>query len=210
MPRVHTVEKARKADDRYGIKVGDKYYWWTFKNRAGPGTKVKSKTYPKPSQLTRSAFKSQWRSFGEQIAELAIEDGLHDALQSIAADIRSLGEEQQSSLDNMPEGLQQGDTGQMLQERIDACEAWADEIEGLDEPEREEPEHETFEEFLERIPSIPTVDELLTESGQTWAEEQWEEYKGECQEREEEADSEYQSKLEELREEAANADPGEV
>src|SRR5262245_50595270 len=139
MPKVNTVEKARKADDRYGIKVGDKYYWWSFKNQRGPGTIVKSKTYPKPSQLTRSSFKSQWRSFAEQIEDMAVEDGLYDNLQSLAADIRTLGEECQSSLDNMPEGLQQGATGEMLQERIDNCDSWASEIESLDQPEREDP-----------------------------------------------------------------------
>ncbi|MFV2091153.1 MAG: hypothetical protein ACC642_10870, partial [Pseudomonadales bacterium] len=34
--------------------------------------------------------------------------------------------------ENMPEGLQEGNTGQMLQERSETCAGSADEIEGLD------------------------------------------------------------------------------
>lgn len=211
MPRVNTVEKARKADPRYGIAVGDKYYWWTFKNQRGPGTKMKSKTYPKPSQLTRSNFKSQWRGFAEQMQDLALDDGLHDALQEIAGAIRELGEECQSSLDNMPEGLQQGSTGEMLQERIDACDNWAGEIEGLDQPEREDPEHQTFEEFLDEY----MAREGAEQPGEMadlieWATDLWDDHKRECQEREDEADTNFQSALEDLRDEAINADPGEV
>jgi hypothetical protein len=52
-----------------------------------------------------------------------------------------LGEQAQESFDNMPEGLQQGDTGQMLENRAQAChdaaatlEALADEFDALDKP----------------------------------------------------------------------------
>ena len=41
-------------------------------------------------------------------------------------------DECQESLDNMPEGLQEGDTGQMLQERIEACESAQSELESMD------------------------------------------------------------------------------
>ena len=47
----------------------------------------------------------------------------------VAEALRELGSEQQEKYDNMPEGLQQGDTGQMLEERASNCESWADEIE---------------------------------------------------------------------------------
>jgi DNA repair ATPase RecN len=52
-----------------------------------------------------------------------------DGVRSVLEEIRTLGEEQQEKLENMPEGLQQGDTGQLLQERADNCESWAGEIE---------------------------------------------------------------------------------
>jgi hypothetical protein len=207
VPRVNKVEKARKAIPSIGVVPGDSYFWWTFKNQTGPGTKVVSKTYPKPSQLTRSNFKSQWRGFQEEIAELALDETLSDALQDIASRIRELGEECQSSLDNMPEGLQQGATGEMLQERIDNCESWASDIENLDEVTREEAEHPTFEEFLDNdaTPQPNNNGELVE-----WAYIYWENYQSDCAERQREADEEYESKLSDTRDEAINADPGEV
>lgn len=215
MPRVHKVEKAQKADPRAGIAKGDTYYWWTFKNQRGPGTKVKSKVYPKPSQLTRSNFKSQWRSFGEEIAEMALDDGLYDALQEIAGRIRELGEECQGSLDNMPEGLQQGATGEMLQERIDNCESWASDIEGLDDPGQfDEAEIEDLPEFGEFLDTDATEQPAVVDGDIgdliEWAFLLWEDFGIDVREKVEEARTEYDSTLESLREEAANADPGEV
>jgi hypothetical protein len=223
MPRVITVEKARKADPRYGIEVGDKYYYWVFKNQRGPGTKVKSKTYPRPSQLTRSNFKSQWRSFGEEIADLAVDDGLYDALQEIAGRIRELGEECQSSLDNMPEGLQQGSTGEMLQERIDNCDSWASEIEGLDQPELEEIERQSFDEFLDEQPDDqPQRKDFGGDAGDSaawaeflaalhdWATGRWADWEQEFLDACEQAVETYNDALEAIKEEAINADPGEV
>lgn len=213
MPRVHKVEKARKAIPSSGVKVGDTYYWWTFKNRVGKGTRMTSKTYPKPSQLTRSSFKSAWRSFSEEIEELALDDGLYDALQEIAGRIRELGEEAQGSLDNMPEGLQQGATGELLQTRIDNCESWASDIEGLDDPGSfDEAEIEDLPEFGawldEGGPSGP-MPASLDDGLQEWAEKAWSDFGDDLQAKIEEARTEYDSKLEELRDEAINADPGE-
>ena len=53
MPRVYTVNAARKDYPDDGISKGDTYYYWKFNY----GSKVKSKTYPKRSQLTRSHLK---------------------------------------------------------------------------------------------------------------------------------------------------------
>jgi hypothetical protein len=50
----------------------------------------------------------------------------------IAPEIGTAGEECQDSLDNMPEGLQESPTGQLLQERIDACESAQSELESMD------------------------------------------------------------------------------
>lgn len=44
-------------------------------------------------------------------------------------ELRDMAEE---SLSNMPEQLQEGDTGIMLQERIDAMEGWRSDLEGID------------------------------------------------------------------------------
>jgi hypothetical protein len=219
MPRVNKVERARKAIPHAGIAVGDTYYWWTFKNQRGPGTKVVSKTYPRPSQLTRSSFKSQWRSFSEQMGDLSLDDGLYDALVEIAGEIRSLGEECQGSLDNMPEGLQQGATGEMLQERIQNCETWADEIEGLDQPELEEPEEPDFEDVApdqdDFVADINREGCYVTEADAydaffDAATAAWEQHVTEIADAKEQAESDYEAALEELRDAAVNADPGEV
>lgn len=49
MPRVHR-QKAAKDYPEHGIAKGDTYYRWAFRY----GGKRKSKTYPRPSQLTQS------------------------------------------------------------------------------------------------------------------------------------------------------------
>lgn len=125
MPRVTHVKKARKAIPRFNIEVGDSYYWWKFMVGGRGGPKVCSKTPPRPSQLTQSSFLQA--IYGAQESLDAAEDP--DGFRAVAQEIREAGEECQGSFDNMPEGLQQGDTGQLLEERVGQCEEWADEIE---------------------------------------------------------------------------------
>lgn len=135
MPRVHFVKKARKANPSAGIKVGDSYWWW--KNRAKgarAGVKRVSKTRPRPSQLTMSEYFSQAYALQEQVEDMSLPsdaDGLAefaDELRSVAEEVRTLGQDQQDKHDNMPDGLQQGETGQLLEGRANACESLADEI----------------------------------------------------------------------------------
>lgn len=121
MPRV-TKRKARKDYPNNGIKKGDEYYYWKIKLAYG-GIVNRSKTYPTPSQLNHG--------FAGLVGE--IENSLQAAddaegLRTVAEEIRELGQEQQEKFDNMPEGLQQGDTGQLLEERAQQCEEWADTI----------------------------------------------------------------------------------
>jgi DNA-directed RNA polymerase subunit RPC12/RpoP len=52
--------------------------------------------------------------------------------QSIADELETLRDNCQDNLDNMPEGLQEGDTGQLLQERIDCLDNVITELEGID------------------------------------------------------------------------------
>lgn len=55
-----------------------------------------------------------------------------DAIDEIKAAIEEKRDELQDRLDNMPEGLQQGDAGQMLQERIDGMEYAISDLESID------------------------------------------------------------------------------
>ncbi len=140
MPRVHRVEKARKAYPGTGIEKGDTYYYWTFRY----GGKRRSKTYPRASELTQSAFLSEVYSIGEEMADFSGMDGdskesfeewredLRSAVEDWASRFRDAGEECQSNRDNMPEGLQEGDVGTMLEERADRCEEIASELECVD------------------------------------------------------------------------------
>jgi Skp family chaperone for outer membrane proteins len=57
---------------------------------------------------------------------------LESEVQSIRDEITELGEEQTEKLYNMPDQLQDADSGQLLQERYDACEEWASNLDGID------------------------------------------------------------------------------
>ena len=188
MPRVHHL-RARKPIPSIGVVPGDMYYKWRMRQGLGSVKRV-SKTPPKPSQLTLSPFLSAWRGFGERIEELELDDTLHSTLQEIAGELRELGEECTSSRDNMPEGLQQGETGQLLETRAEKCEEWASALEQLDEP--DEPNEEEIKGQVER------------EDGQSDAD-----YEGSQNEAWEAAQSDYEEELRQLRDDAIGADPGE-
>jgi DNA-directed RNA polymerase subunit RPC12/RpoP len=55
-----------------------------------------------------------------------------DTAQSIVDELDSIKDQCQDSLDNMPYGLQEGDTGQLLQERIDNLESAISDLEAID------------------------------------------------------------------------------
>src|SRR5690349_14609335 len=120
MPKVHHVKSARKAIPSIGVNVGDSYYWWGMM-MGGRGVKRMSKTPPRRSQLTNSTFLATVYDIEDAQAALTAGDNLGADRDDLAQQLRDLADETQSSLDNMPEGLQQGPTGQLLEERIEAC-----------------------------------------------------------------------------------------
>jgi hypothetical protein len=140
MPRVTFVKKARKPNrlitqediDRAnaGIEGAASYYWWKF--RYG-GTHL-SKTPPKASQLTQSEYLGQAYGIEEEIADFSCDtmDELESFVEEKIDEIRTLGEEQTDKLYNMPDQLQDSDSGQLLQSRADACEAIVSELESID------------------------------------------------------------------------------
>jgi len=141
MPRVTHVKAARK--DNSVCKKGESYYWWKFRF----GGKRYSLTRPRPSQLTQSAYYGTVRSLVEQIEDSNPEDndefvGLRD---EILGGIEELGNDCQDGLSNMPESLQYSPTGELLQERIDACENAQSEIECIEEFDEEEPSEDDFD-----------------------------------------------------------------
>lgn len=141
MPRVTTVKKAQKAQGTCGkcgakIKKGDSYRWWKFRFGGRRVRCAKPECTPKPSDLTQSAFYGTLYSIEESVTDAIADfegggepDALADALRQAAEELRELGEECTSNRDNMPEGLQDSETGELLQNRADECESKADELE---------------------------------------------------------------------------------
>lgn len=127
MPKVHHV-KARKDYPDKGIVKGQMCYVWSLKTGPRSSRNYRQLTPPKRSQLTTSDFLSQlYDIFDETVAKA---EGFED-IATAADNLRDLGQEQQDKFDNMPEGLQQGDTGQMLEARANGCESAAEELQSI-------------------------------------------------------------------------------
>lgn len=143
MPRVHH-RKARKDYPSAGIKAGDMYYTASIKTGPRSSRTIRSlKPIPR-SQLTTSAFLSGWYAVQEGIEGEAL---TADVIRDCASTIRELGEAAMESYENMPEGLQEGETGQLLYARAEGSETTADELgrvaDELDD--LEEPIEEAFD-----------------------------------------------------------------
>ena len=65
-----------------------------------------------------------------------------DGRDSIVSDLEAVRDELQDHLDNMPESLQYSETGQILQDRIDALESAISDLESIDFDDTEEDEGE--------------------------------------------------------------------
>lgn len=128
MARAHHVKKARKDIPNTDIRAGDSYWWWKFRR----GGKRFSKTAPKRSQLTQSEYLSQLYELEDDIAQLPADSSLADSIDDIVSRLRDMASECESKRENMPEQLQDSESGQLLEERKDTCENAADEIEGID------------------------------------------------------------------------------
>jgi hypothetical protein len=127
MPRVNTQKAAKDYPD-HGIAKGDTYYSWKFRH----GPEVKSKTYPRPSQLTQSKLSTAYAAMEtlEEVIGDATDPGtLVDALNQAAEEVREVAQEYRDNRENMPESLQDGPTGQEMEEKADSLEASADELE---------------------------------------------------------------------------------
>lgn len=142
MPRVHHVKKARK--DNPVAKRGESYYWWKFRY----GGKQYSKTPPKQSQLTQSPYYATLYDLQDEIAEADCcdEDTLEALKERVSEALRELGQECQEKVDNMPDSLQHSPTGELLQERADACDSAADEVENIETFDDDEPQEQEYEE----------------------------------------------------------------
>lgn len=121
----HAVQRtARKDYPDQGIKKGETYWFAEVKTGPRSSMTIRSKTPIPRSRLTSSEFLSQAYRLSDSIYEATTVGDL----ETIKEEFEALRDDTQEKLDNMPEGLQQGDTGQLMQERIDQCESLIDEL----------------------------------------------------------------------------------
>lgn len=148
MARIERVSSSRKEHkcSKCGntIEVGQPY--------------LKATPYRRPTiyRCIKCGLKSYETSGSEYVKEVGsiVEDwqesyGIRDGVaEEIASTLEDLRDQQQDSLDNMPEQLQDGDTGMMLQGRIDSLETAIDELENVS---WEDCEIDAKDEVLEEI-----------------------------------------------------------
>lgn len=133
MARAHFVKKAQKDYPEHGIVKGEPYYWWKFKN----SPKRFSKTPPKASDLTQSEFKAAMSDIEERIAAIGGDsledlDTIKGERDELVDQLYDLANEQDEKFNNMPESLQGGSTGEMLESRRDECNSMAEELAAVD------------------------------------------------------------------------------
>ena len=128
MPRVKQVTAAKDYPE-FGIVKGQKHYHW--KRKTGPYTSQEYRQVepPRIEQLTSSEYKIAMHNIEQQRSEI----GSYEDVTALAEAVRDLGSEQQGKFDNMPEGLQQGDTGQTLEQQAQALESAAEELDAIAE-----------------------------------------------------------------------------
>lgn len=128
------------GDDKVIVKKGETYYSWAF----AFSPKQISLTYPKRQQLTRSSFLTAVYDIQDSLEAIGADtpEDLQSLRDGILEEIRELAEQTQESLDNMPDSLQSSPTGELLQERIDALESWADDLEGIELDDYDDPDEQ--------------------------------------------------------------------
>lgn len=129
MARATFVKSARKDYPEQGIKKGESYYWWKFRY----GGKRFSKKPPRPSQLTGSDFLSTVYAALESVEDCPLDDAEAAALciRDASEQIQEAGDDQGDKVSNMPDGLQQGEVAQMMEQRQSDCEQLAGDLEQI-------------------------------------------------------------------------------
>ena len=89
---------------------------------------------PTRSQMTTSAFWGTMYAIEDEIGALTVDDfdGLSDTVEGIVGQLEELRDEQEEKRDNMPEGLQDGEIGELLQERYDEVDEMIIELQGVE------------------------------------------------------------------------------
>lgn len=166
MAKIHH-RRANKAYPESGIEKGDMYYFAQIKTGPRSSRTIRQKTPIRPSQMTTSEYLQgvyAIRERAETFSSLDDYEGVPDELREIA-------EREREKFENMPEGLQQGDTGQMLEERASSCDEIADRIEEIiNEWDADEARTEVLAEEEGEDLTEDEIDEKVEEKRETLAE----------------------------------------
>lgn len=157
MVRSHFVKSSRKEykDSFTGetIGIGESYYWWAFRFQPRKVSKIP----PKQSQLTQSEFWQTVYGIQEEIEGMVANDTITDQLDTFKGEIESLKDETDEKLSNMPANLQNSQTTELLQSRVDSLQEWYDNLDGIDtdidEELGDEDKNKRYQEILEEIQS---------------------------------------------------------
>lgn len=113
------IDRNQPADenDEILINTGESYWTWCFYG----GQPIYSKTKPRQSQLTNNSFKQELYSIQESVEDFSPEDPdeVGEFVEELISNLEELRDTCQESFDNIPEQLQEGNSGQILQERIE-------------------------------------------------------------------------------------------
>jgi len=135
------------------IKPGENYYHYTRRfSRIGKGVRYThcSEHRPRPTDLSSSPMAEIYEAQEDAAKAIHAADNCADMMQAIE-DLKSVVEDVKSraedSLENMPEGLRESsDSGNTLQERIDALDSYISELENVSVEDTEPEEGEDAEE----------------------------------------------------------------
>ena len=128
MARIHMIKKARKQTQcskcNKIIEVGMPYLKATPYHR---------RPIIRCTECGLESYETSGSDYIRNVGDIAnhweenfgLSEGVHD---DIASELEEIRDQQQESLDNMPESLQEGDTGMMLQERIECLDNVIDEL----------------------------------------------------------------------------------
>jgi len=140
VPIVHHVKKSAKAYRKEGIKKGEAYYWWKSRRTVGNryvSTKHRSKTRPKPSQLTQSPFLKEVYALRESVESFKTWQGesgdeLAWPRDNWVATAGGIVCDERDKLDNQPKSIQGGEQGRLFEERIEKLQQFIDALDAID------------------------------------------------------------------------------
>ena len=159
MTRLHHVKRARRDYPDIEVKKGEPYFWWKFKNCP----KQYSKEAPRQAQLCRSAWEAAICDLNDVVVAWDGTDA-ESFIEEVKYLVEEMGSQAQESLDNMPESLQEGPTGELLRERSENAESVLSELDSIDVSGDCVGDDVTEAEILEDNERVDSIKEAVTDA----------------------------------------------